>query len=28
VQRWGEWVVPFVFILIGFYIFFKTGALS
>jgi len=28
VQRWGEWVVPVVFILIGFYIFFKTGALS
>ena len=28
VQRWGQWVVPVVFILIGFYIFFKTGALS
>jgi cadmium resistance protein CadD (predicted permease) len=28
VQRWGEWVVPVVFILIGFYIFYKTGALS
>jgi cadmium resistance protein CadD (predicted permease) len=28
VQRWGEWVVPVVFILIGFYIFSKTGALS
>jgi len=28
VQRWGEWVVPVVFILIGVYIFFKTGALS
>ena len=28
VQRWGQWVVPLVFILIGFYIFFKTGALS
>jgi len=28
VQHWGEWVVPVVFILIGFYIFFKTGALS
>ena len=28
VQRWGEWVVPVVFILIGFYIFIKTGALS
>jgi cadmium resistance protein CadD (predicted permease) len=27
VQRWGPWVVPVVFILIGFYIFFKTGAL-
>jgi cadmium resistance protein CadD (predicted permease) len=28
VQRWGEWAVPVVFILIGFYIFYKTGALS
>src|SRR5262249_30753761 len=28
VQRWGEWIVPVVFILIGFYIFHKTGALS
>jgi len=28
VQRWGEWVVPVVFIIIGFYIFYKTGALS
>ena len=28
VQRWGEWIVPVVFILIGFYIFYKTGALS
>jgi len=28
VQRWGEWLVPVVFILIGFYIFYKTGALS
>ena len=28
VQRWGQWAVPVVFILIGFYIFFKTGALS
>jgi len=27
VQRWGEWAVPVVFILIGFYIFYKTGAL-
>jgi cadmium resistance protein CadD (predicted permease) len=27
VQRWGEWIVPVVFILIGFYIFYKTGAL-
>jgi cadmium resistance protein CadD (predicted permease) len=25
VQRWGEWAVPVVFILIGFYIFYKTG---
>jgi cadmium resistance protein CadD (predicted permease) len=28
VQRWGEWAVPVVFILIGCYIFYKTGALS
>jgi cadmium resistance protein CadD (predicted permease) len=28
VQRWGEWIVPAVFILIGFYIFYRTGALS
>jgi cadmium resistance protein CadD (predicted permease) len=28
IQRWGQWVIPVVFILIGFYIFFKTGALS
>jgi len=28
VQRWGEWIVPVVFILIGFYIFYKTGELS
>lgn len=28
VQRWGEWIVPVVFVLIGFYIFYKTGALS
>ena len=28
VQRWGEWIVPVVFILIGFYIFYKTGARS
>ena len=28
VQRWGQWIVPVVFILIGFYIFYKTGALS
>jgi cadmium resistance protein CadD (predicted permease) len=28
VQRWGEWIVPLVFVLIGFYIFYKTGALS
>jgi cadmium resistance protein CadD (predicted permease) len=27
-QRWGEWMVPVVFILIGFYIFYKTGVLS
>jgi cadmium resistance protein CadD (predicted permease) len=28
VQRWGQWVIPVVFILIGLYIFYKTGALS
>jgi cadmium resistance protein CadD (predicted permease) len=28
VQRWGEWAVPVVFILLGWYIFYKTGALS
>ena len=28
VQRWGQWIVPVVFILIGFYIFYKTGVLS
>ncbi len=28
VQRWGQWAVPVVFIVIGFYIFYKTGALS
>jgi cadmium resistance protein CadD (predicted permease) len=27
VQHWGPWVIPVVFILIGFYIFYKTGAL-
>lgn len=27
VQRWGPWVIPVVFILIGLYIFDKTGAL-
>jgi cadmium resistance protein CadD (predicted permease) len=28
VQRWGQWIVPVVFILIGCYIFYRTGALS
>ena len=28
VQRWGYWAVPVVFILIGCYIFYKTGVLS
>jgi cadmium resistance protein CadD (predicted permease) len=28
VQQWGQWIVPVVFILIGFYIFYKTGALA
>ena len=28
VQQWGQWIVPVVFILIGFYIFYKTGVLS
>jgi cadmium resistance protein CadD (predicted permease) len=27
-QRWGQWVVPAVFIGLGFYIFYKTGALT
>jgi cadmium resistance protein CadD (predicted permease) len=27
VQRWGQWAIPVVFIAIGFYIFYKTGAL-
>jgi cadmium resistance protein CadD (predicted permease) len=28
VQRWGQWAIPVVFIALGFYIFYKTGALS
>lgn len=28
VQRWGQWVIPAVYIVISFYIFYKTGALS
>lgn len=28
VQRWGQWVVPAVFILLGFYILYDTGALT
>jgi cadmium resistance protein CadD (predicted permease) len=28
VQRWGQWVIPAVFIALGCYIFYKTGALS
>jgi cadmium resistance protein CadD (predicted permease) len=28
VRRWGHWIVPAVFIVIGLYIFWKTGALS
>jgi cadmium resistance protein CadD (predicted permease) len=28
VQRWGQWIVPVVFIVIGFYIFYKAGALT
>jgi cadmium resistance protein CadD (predicted permease) len=28
IERWGQWIVPVVFILIGVYIFYKTGALS
>jgi cadmium resistance protein CadD (predicted permease) len=28
IERWGQWVVPAVFILIGAYIFHKTGALK
>lgn len=27
IERWGQWIVPAVFIAIGFYIFGKTGAL-
>ena len=27
-QRWGQWAVPAVFIGLGFYIFYKTGALA
>jgi cadmium resistance protein CadD (predicted permease) len=27
-RRWGHWIVPAVFIVIGLYIFWKTGALS
>jgi cadmium resistance protein CadD (predicted permease) len=27
VQRWGQWIVPAVFILVGVYVFYKTGAL-
>jgi cadmium resistance protein CadD (predicted permease) len=27
VRRWGQWAIPVVFILIGLYIFYKTGAL-
>ena len=28
IERWGQWIVPAVFILIGLYIFHKTGALA
>ena len=28
IERWGQWIVPAVFILIGAYIFHKTGALK
>jgi cadmium resistance protein CadD (predicted permease) len=28
IERWGQWIVPAVFILIGVYIFYKTGLLS
>jgi cadmium resistance protein CadD (predicted permease) len=28
IERWGQWVVAAVFILLGFYIFHKTGALA
>ena len=28
IERWGQWIIPVVFILIGVYIFYKTGALS
>lgn len=28
IERWGQWIVPAVFILIGVYVFYKTGALG
>jgi cadmium resistance protein CadD (predicted permease) len=28
IERWGQWIIPAVFILIGIYIFHKTGALK
>ena len=28
IQRWGQWIVPVVFIVIGLYIFHKTGVLA
>jgi cadmium resistance protein CadD (predicted permease) len=28
IERWGHWIIPAVFILIGVYVFYKTGALG
>jgi cadmium resistance protein CadD (predicted permease) len=28
IDRWGQWIVPAVFILLGLYIFYKTGAMG
>jgi cadmium resistance protein CadD (predicted permease) len=28
IERWGQWIVPAVFVLIGLYVFYKTGALA
>jgi cadmium resistance protein CadD (predicted permease) len=28
IERWGQWIVPAVFVLIGLYVFYKAGALA